>query len=86
MTAEWKLMEGNRKYKVVRMAVIPECFAHHLPGESTTPCLNDGKFDTPTKYGPWANLCAQHLLRHTFRDTGIGYYLMTPGETDESLV
>lgn len=64
---------GNRRYKQILWGSqpIPPCSHPHIDHE---PCDEPGEFDTPTKYGPWADLCGTHLLKHTFTDQSIGFH------------
>lgn len=78
MMAEYTVRPGNRRYKQIDWGkqVMPPC-SHALIFQLDEPsdqCDKPGEFDTPTKYGPWTDLCEDHLIEHTFRDIQAGYH------------
>jgi hypothetical protein len=65
---------GGRKYKRIDWGKQPLPPCQHGSIVKLEPCEKPGEFDAPTKYGPWTDLCDDHLVEHTFRDSVSGFH------------
>lgn len=66
---------GSSSYKQIPFGAIPPC-QHHLLTNSGTPCPKQGEFDTPTRFGPWADLCVDHVKVHQAPNKNVGFRRM----------
>lgn len=69
------LLEGERRFKQVDWgsAELPPCQAPMM-GHGVLQCKKPGEFDTPTKAGPWADLCEDHVISLTYEHIMIGFH------------
>ena len=75
--ADFTELAGNRRYKRIDWAgPLPPCQHHFFPGDYHE-CDKPGAFDSPTPYGPWADLCEAHAIIHGKRNSALGYHRIT---------
>lgn len=74
--AGFTVLEGDRRYKQINwVGPLPPCQHGLLPSYmDPSPCTKPGEFDSPTIYGPWADLCAEHAVTHSKPGSGLGYH------------
>ena len=70
---EFTELPGERRFKKIDwLGPLPPCQHHLIAGGPA--CSSDGEFDTPTKDGPWADLCQAHVELDTYPNIHIGYH------------
>lgn len=70
---EFTELPGERRFKKIDwLGPLPPCQYHLIDGGP--PCSSAGEFDTPTKAGPWADLCAHHAELDAPAGTRMGYH------------
>lgn len=65
---------GERHYRQIDWGgPLPPCQGH-LIDRNRVECPKPGEFDSPTKDGPWADLCHEHVDLHAPPRTLSGYH------------
>lgn len=81
MPKKYTLLDGERRFKQIEWgsAAMPPCQAPMMSGPHPIRCEKEGEFDTPTKDGPWADLCEDHVIQFTHDHIMIGYHRLRRG-------
>lgn len=76
-TKQYTVLDGDRRFKQTDWgsAPLPGCQAHLMSTRSLEgPCSLPGEFDSPTKNGPWADLCRTHAAVFCPEHSTIGFH------------
>ena len=74
MSAKFTTLDDERHYKQIDWgpASLPPCQAPLI--EHGVECDKEGEYDSPTKAGPWADLCHQHVLQFAPPRQSLGFH------------
>lgn len=66
---------GTSRYKQIEWSgALPPCQADLISVAVPVPCTKLGEFDSPTPYGPWADLCTDHVEGIGSKNSTMGYH------------